>query len=257
MAASLFKRLGSFLSTSETLHLPAVPDGVLVYAVGDIHGRCDLLRALLRKIADDVSKHGSVEPTVVFLGDYVDRGPDSRGVLEVLLRDLPHRWNCRLLKGNHEEAVLNFLRDPGFGEIWRDFGGLETMASYGVTPARRGGEIDWPRSAEMFRATFPPEHEKFLSGLSLYEQIGDYVFVHAGVRPGIPLQYQSEHDLLWIREEFTQSRRALAQTIIYGHTPSENIVVGPGRIGIDTGAYITGKLSAVGLCGRERWHLST
>ncbi|MGC9953118.1 MAG: metallophosphoesterase family protein [Rhizomicrobium sp.] len=236
-----------------------MPDGALVYAVGDIHGRSDLLRSLIGKITRDSKARlqQGQRPIVIFLGDYVDRGPDSRGVIELLLHDLPSAWMCRFLKGNHEDALLSFLRDPKFGDVWRDYGGLQTLASYGVAPARTGGEIDWPVTAQAFDAVFPQEHAAFLSRLTLYETVGDYVFVHAGVRPRIPLEYQSEQDLLWIREEFTAAGRVLPQTVVYGHTPSEAIVVGDGRIGLDTGAYVTGKLTAAGFQGANVWYLST
>jgi serine/threonine protein phosphatase 1 len=238
---------------------PRVPAGQLVYAIGDIHGCGDLLCVLIAKIVDDVQSRLTFgqRPTVVCLGDYVDRGQNSRGVIEFLLRDLPTEWDYRFLKGNHEEAVLSFLDNPQFGDVWRDFGGLQTLASYDVSVVRTRGEIDWPATAEAFRAAFPREHLDFMNRLSLHEVIGDYVFVHAGVRPRIPLEYQSERDLLWIREEFTAAGRALPQTVVYGHTPSEEVVVGPGRIGIDTGAYATGKLTAAGFQGADVWYLST
>ena len=239
--------------------LPALPDGMLVYAVGDIHGRNDLLQALVAKIAHDSEARSAAghKPTVVFLGDYVDRGPDSRGVIEFLLHGLPAGWDRRFLKGNHEEALLTFLADPKFGAVWRDFGGLQALASYGVTPQRKGAEIDWPATAAAFEAAFPPSHRDFLARLALREVLGDYVFVHAGVRPRIPLEYQSEKDMLWIREEFTAAGRALPQTVVHGHSASEKVVTGPGRICVDTGAYVTGRLTAAGFQGTDVWYLST
>ncbi|MEI9995402.1 MAG: metallophosphoesterase family protein [Rhizomicrobium sp.] len=235
-----------------------VPEGALVYAIGDIHGRSDLLAALVARIEEDVQARAAAQrPIVVFVGDYVDRGSDSRGVIDLLLTGLPRGWDCHFLKGNHEEALLDFLGDPKFGEVWRDFGGLQTLTSYGVAILRQGAEIDWPATARAFAAAFPREHLDFLNNLRLHAAIGDYVFVHAGVRPRIPLEYQSERDLLWIREEFTAAGRALPQTVVYGHTPHEDVVVGPGRIGIDTGAYATGKLTAAGFHGAEVWYLST
>ncbi len=233
-----------------------MPDGALVYAVGDIHGRADLLELLVAKINMDARTKG-MKPTVVFVGDYVDRGTDSKGVIELLLNGLPMDWTAIFLKGNHEEAMLTFIEDPAFGDTWQDFGGLQTLTSYGVALPRRAGEIDWPAVSASFAAALPRAHRDFLRGLTLRESIGDYVFVHAGVRPRIPLEYQSEKDLLWIREEFTAAGRALPQTVVYGHTPSEEVVVGPGRIGIDTGAYATGKLTAAGFQGSDVWYLST
>lgn len=251
---TLFARQGGSQSAPSRLH-----DGQLVYAIGDIHGRSDLLRTLIAKIAEDAKGRlvAGQRPTVVFIGDYVDRGPDSRGVIDFLLSELPPEWDYRFLRGNHEETVLAFLNDPTVGEAWRDFGGLQCLTSYGVAIQRNGAAMDWPAMAAAFAAALPPEHFDFLSKLSSRETIGDYVFVHAGVRPGIPLEYQSERDLLWIREEFTSGRRALPQTVVYGHTPNPQVVTGPGRIGIDTGAYATGTLTAAGFSGADVWYLST
>jgi serine/threonine protein phosphatase 1 len=261
MFAELKKWIGIAVGTGtgKAARADCMPDGVLVYAVGDIHGRSDLLQALTIKIAQDcdVRRRGVQKPVVIFLGDYVDRGPDSRGVIEHLLHGLPADWDCRFLKGNHEEALLTFLTDPKFGAVWRDFGGLQALASYGVFPSRKGAEIDWPATAAAFDAALPRGHRDFLSSLGLHETIGDYVFVHAGVRPRIPLEYQSEKDLLWIREEFTAAGRALPQTVVHGHSASEAIVTAPGRICVDTGAYVTGKLTAAGFQGADVWYLST
>ncbi|HXC56175.1 MAG TPA: metallophosphoesterase family protein [Rhizomicrobium sp.] len=239
--------------------VPRLPDGHLAYAIGDIHGRSDLLRILIAKIAEDAKTRLTPgrRPTVVFIGDYVDRGPDSRGVIDFLLNELPPGWDYRFLKGNHEETLLAFLNDPTIGESWREFGGLQCLTSYGVAVQRNGAAMDWPAMAAAFAAALPPAHFDFLSKLLLRETIGDYVFVHAGVRPGIPLEYQSERDLLWIREEFTAGRRALPQTVVYGHTPNPQVVTGPGRICVDTGAYATGTLTAAGFNGADVWYLST
>lgn len=236
-----------------------IPEGRLVYAIGDVHGRLDLLRILMEKVlADWHGKHPDIaQPSLVFLGDYVDRGFDSKGVIDFLLHETPKEWDCRYLKGNHEEALFDFMRDPEFGDVWQEYGGLQTLASYGVAPVRNAGKIDWKETAKKFDASFPRDHLAFLSCLSLYECIGDYVFVHAGVRPRIPLAYQSEKDLLWIREDFLGAGRVLSQTVVHGHTPGEKVSLGAGRIGIDTGAYITGKLTAAGFHGDDVWFLST
>jgi serine/threonine protein phosphatase 1 len=239
--------------------MPRVPDGMLVYAVGDIHGRLDLLREIVARIEEDYRERseGAGAPTVIFLGDYVDRGPESKQVIDFLLKDLPDRWDCRFLKGNHEDALLTFLRDPKFGTAWIDYGGLPTLASYGVAPVRRGAKIEWASTAGALEAALPRSHVDFLARLPLYQSVGDYLFVHAGIRPGIPLEYQSEKDMLWIREEFISARRNWTCTVVYGHTPSAEVALGDGRIGIDTGAHATGKLTAIGLSGADRWLLST
>ena len=238
---------------------PTIPDGLLVYAIGDIHGRRDLLEKMIAQISDDAKRHADLAspPMVVFLGDYIDRGADSKGVIELLTNELPSEWTCRYLKGNHEDAALQFMAEPQFGEIWRDFGGIETLRSYGVVPRREGPKIDWIGAARDFEQALPNAHRRFLGGLSRMEVVGDYVFVHAGLRPGLPLEMQSEQDLLWIRNEFLINTRASDKTVVHGHTPGENIQFGPGRIGIDTGAYLTGRLSAVGLRHSDCWFLST
>jgi serine/threonine protein phosphatase 1 len=238
---------------------PTVPPGKLVYAIGDIHGRRDLLDKLTDQIRKDAWERlpANSQPVVVFLGDYVDRGPESRGVIDHLLHGLPQSWSCRFLKGNHEEAMLEFLRDPQFGATWRDYGGLETLNSYGVIPRRDGAKIDWDATARDFAAALPVEHRQFLDRLSPFEVVGDYIFVHAGLRPGLPLDFQSEKDLFWIRDDFLIGRRAHEKTIVHGHTPGETVLRGPGRIGIDTGAYMTGRLTALGLQAAEHWFLST
>jgi serine/threonine protein phosphatase 1 len=238
---------------------PSVPAGKLVYAIGDIHGRKDLLEKLLDLILKDAWARTlpAAPPLVLFLGDYIDRGPDSRGVIDCLLTALPAAWTCRFIKGNHEEAMLEFLRDPQFGATWRDYGALETLHSYGVVPRRDGGKIDWEATAEDFAAALPAAHRQFLDRLSPFEVVGDYIFVHAGLRPGLPLDFQSEKDLFWIRDDFLIGRRAHEKTIVHGHTPGETVLLGPGRIGIDTGAYMTGRLTALGLQAGEHWFLST
>lgn len=257
----LGQRIAAALGRSASAGAPpsTMPEGILAYAIGDVHGRSDLLRRLLGSMMQDARPHieAGARPLVVFLGDYVDRGTDSRGVFDCLLDEMPSGWDCRFLKGNHEEALLAFLRDPQFGDVWREYGGLQTLVSYGVQLHRNGGKIDWDRAAEEFAIALPRRHLDFVSSLSLFEVVGDYVFVHAGVRPRIPLQYQSEKDLLWIREEFTAAGRALPQTVVYGHTPGEEVAIGDGRIGLDTGAYLTGKLTAAGFKGEDVWFLST
>jgi len=245
--------------TSQSAQQPTIPDGTVAYAIGDIHGRSDLLAALMRMVEADaaplVAQGKSI--TIVFLGDYVDRGSDSQGVLDYLLDRLPPGWNCLFLKGNHEEAILSFLADASFGEVWRDYGGIETLASYGVYLVRERGGIDWPATQSAFTRAFPRRHLEFLQRLPATGVIGGYVFVHAGVRPGIPLEYQSEKDLLWIRDEFLEGRRALPQTVVHGHTPNEEVILGDGRIGLDTGAYLTGRLTAAGFEGSRVWYLHT
>ena len=232
------------------------PAGVALYVIGDIHGRSDLLGPLLRKIALDAIRLEPGSPReLIFLGDYIDRGPDSKGVLDLILSTLQERefWSTVTLKGNHEQAMLQFLADPQIWPDWSEFGARETLASYGVAPPARGGDPDdWARASRALNQALPDAHRRLLESLVLFVERGDYLFAHAGVRPGVPLEDKSEQDLLWIRDDFLRSRRRLAKVIVHGHTPAEAAYLGPHRIGLDTGAYATGLLTAVKLKGAER-----
>ncbi len=224
----------------------SVPQGRRVYAVGDIHGRADLLVRLMEDLRRDVAQGGfEGRPILIFLGDYVDRGFQSREVIDVLLSDLLSPFETYFLKGNHEAAMLQFLTDPSIGPRWAEFGGAETLVSYGVRPPRTRTSLeDWGRASEELQAVLPASHLHFLSNLDLSVRLGDYVFVHAGVRPGVPLDQQSEYDLLWIRDEFLVDRKPLGAVIVHGHTPTSAPHRDSRRVGIDTGAYLSGRLTA-------------
>lgn len=224
-------------------------DGRLVYAIGDIHGRLDVLQPLVLELARDYARTAPAErPILVFLGDYVDRGPSSAGVIDLILRLADEElFEVRALKGNHEEAFLTFLDDPAFGETWMGHGGAQTLSSYGIlTPSRNEPEA-WIAARDALVEAMPPRHAEFLVKLDLMTTVGDYAFVHAGVRPGAPLDRQTAHDLMWIRYEFLDSAGPFEKVIVHGHTPSEAPQVTPWRLGIDTGAYATGILTAVRL----------
>lgn len=223
-----------------------VPPGVRVYAVGDIHGRADLLQVLLRDLRSDVERGGfEGRPVLVFLGDYIDRGFQSKDVIDILLSEPMSQFETYFLKGNHEDSMMQFLADPAIGPRWAEYGGVETLVSYGVRPPRLRTAMDqWKRASEELSRVVPPEHLEFLKRLDLSVRIGDYVFVHAGVRPGVSLDAQREHDLLWIRDEFLADRRPLGGVIVHGHTPADVPHRDTRRIGIDTGAYLSGKLTA-------------
>jgi serine/threonine protein phosphatase 1 len=234
---------------------PPSTGGRLIYAVGDVHGRLDVLRLLLRDIAADALATRPVErPVLVFLGDYIDRGPDSRGVIEAVLhlaRD--GAFEVAPLKGNHEQALLRFLDDPSFAASWMDNGGGATLISYGVQPpALRTDAEAWAQARDAFEAALPPAHRRFFETLEPIRVIGDYAFVHAGVRPGAPLEAQSERDLLWIRYDFLDDPGPFEKVIVHGHTPSEAPQLLKQRLGVDTGAYATGLLSAVRLHGEAQ-----
>ncbi len=252
-AGSGFARLFSAKDSSPVtrpVHIPGppatIPPGRRVYAVGDVHGRADLLLRLLDDLRADVAKGGfEGRPILVFLGDYVDRGFQSKDVLDVLLGDLLSPFETYFLKGNHEAAMLQFLTDPNIGPRWAEFGGAETLVSYGVRPPRTRTAMDeWKRASDDLNRVLPPEHLHFLTHLDLSVRIGDYVFVHAGVRPGVPLDQQTEYDLLWIREDFLTDRRPLGAVIVHGHTPTSKPHRDSRRVGIDTGAYLSGRLTA-------------
>jgi serine/threonine protein phosphatase 1 len=225
----------------------------LVYAVGDVHGCYDLLALLLSKIADDVASRSPLNPPVLILcGDYVDRGPDSRKVLETLIWLQNSRFfELHLLKGNHEEAMLSYIAHPAAAREWVYFGGAETLQSYGVAaPARDEGDAQHRRARDLLLGAMPASHLHLLQTLELGVTVGDFAFVHAGIKPGRKLAQQTESDLLWIRREFLTCAKRHEKVIVHGHSfSSAEPVVAPNRIGIDTGSYETGVLTALRLTG--------
>jgi serine/threonine protein phosphatase 1 len=225
---------------------PRIPDGICVYAVGDIHGRIDLLDRLLARIDADRADRPVVRAIEVFLGDYVDRGQDSAGVLERLIsRGQSHETICLL--GNHEDCLLEFFTNPGILTAWSQNGGLTTLLSYGLRPSIQSSPEEQRELSAALAAAMPASHRRFLTELPLSFTCGDYFFVHAGVRPGVPLARQREEDLLWIREEFLRHEAAFEKVIVHGHTPVREPDVRANRIDIDTGAYATGRLTCLRL----------
>ena len=235
----------------------AVPEGRRIYAIGDIHGRSDLLDRLLELIEADAKARGSADTELIFLGDLVDRGPDSRGVVERLLALSRAGAKVRFLMGNHEEVFVRAAQGdaPALRFLTR-IGGRETLYSYGISPEQYR-DVDYEQLAELLARNVPAEHVEFLSGFESWIEIGDYVFVHAGVRPGVAMEEQSRGDLCWIREEFLDHREHFDKMVIHGHSITGEADERPNRIGIDTGAYASGRLTAIGLEGGERWFLST
>lgn len=232
---------------------PSVPPGSVVYAIGDIHGetaRLDLLHSMIRA---DARRREAPRKVVVYLGDYIDRGEDSAGVVERLAGNPLPDFETVFLKGNHEEFLLHFLETGDSASGWFHNGGLETLQSYGVEI--RGHYMWRPDSAdlrEQLVEKLPQPHRDFLMGLPLYHIEGDYLFVHAGLRPGRPLEEQTAADMLWIRNLFLLSDEDHGHMVVHGHTPSDGVEVRPNRIGIDTGAVYGGKLTAIVLEGEDR-----
>ena len=234
---------------------PAVPPNCRIYAVGDIHGRSDLLDRIVHLIRDDVAAHPK-ETILVFIGDYVDRGADSKGVITRLL-DLKREFTVHFLKGNHDEVLLDFLNDPRAYRVWCEFGAVETLLSYGVRPPLSEGDDALIDARDRFARALPQSHRAFLEALSLSFEIGDYFFAHAGIRPGVPFENQQPNDLLWIREEFLTSTADFGKVVVHGHTPTRTPTRKSNRIGIDTGAYSTGRLTAAVFEGKDCRFLQT
>ncbi|MDB5458927.1 MAG: diadenosine tetraphosphatase [Caulobacteraceae bacterium] len=230
-------------------------DGELIYAVGDIHGRYDLMKSLLAAVARDAAPraHGR-QPLLIFCGDYIDRGPQSAQVLEALVW-LRKRSDMQvhLLKGNHEQTMLQFLERPLRTAAWQQFGGAQTLLSYGVAPpAPPDDPAELVRARNALLERMPSSHLLLLERLELMLVIGDYAFVHAGVRPDTPLGNQKEEDLLWINGEFLEQEGPFEKVIVHGHTWTDgHPALLEHRIGLDTGAYTTGVLTAVRLDGGD------
>lgn len=231
---------------------PAIPPGHRIYAVGDVHGQDHLLADLLGQIEADSANLPKAEVTIVFLGDLIDRGPKSREVVERLRTYRPIGIRTEYLTGNHEEVLLRIL--DGDGSLvadWLRFGGAQCARSYGIS-ASGLARMTPAQAVEALRSTIPPDHQAFLASFADTFRAGDYLFVHAGIRPGVALAEQAQADLRWIRGPFLDHPARHEVMVVHGHTITEQIDENPGRIGIDTGAYRHGVLSAIVLEGRER-----
>lgn len=238
-----------------------LPPGTCVYAIGDVHGRDDLLARLLDMIAADADRRRPDKISVIVLGDFVDRGAWSRQVVERLMAGPPPgplqhaNWVC--LKGNHEEVMLDFLADPATGRGWCTYGGIETVQSYCDGTAEKGWESDLIATHGILSRYLPDCHRRFMADLPLWHQEGDYLFVHAGIRPGVELDAQTARDLLWIRHEFLDDASWHGKVIVHGHTPADEPQSRPNRIGIDTRAYDSHRLTALVLWQDQRHFLHT
>ncbi|WP_421740065.1 metallophosphoesterase family protein [Caulobacter sp.] len=231
-----------------------IPPNTLVYAVGDIHGRLDLLDRLIDWVAEDCrASRADVARFIIFLGDYVDRGPSSKGVIDRLLSLSIPGLSVIALRGNHEQMMLDVLDAPDKGPGWARVGGNATLMSYGVKPPAGGADpAAWVEAVDALRAAMPPSHVAFLRGLKPGVEFGDFFFVHAGIRPGRPIHAQTEQDLLWIRERFLNHKGSFERVIVHGHSTDTAPMVNDYRIGVDTGAYATGVLTCLRLDGRDR-----
>lgn len=228
-----------------------------IYAVGDVHGRLDLLL----KLEDAIAAHAArwtKDVWIVLLGDYIDRGPESAQTLEHLINSPKHGFQRICLSGNHEHAMLEALSNPKTFSWWCRYGGLETLASYGVSLSSLDTEgHDWETIRRALSAYIPHRHRDFLTGLPVLLQVPGYIFVHAGLVPGVPLQDQSDYDLRWVRDAFLQSDHDFDHVVVHGHTIVEHVTISGRRIAVDTGAYQTGRLSAVCLTASEEPHIIT
>lgn len=236
---------------------PKVPAGHRVYAVGDVHGRVDLLDQLLVRIEEDIKSRRRAKTLIIFLGDLIDRGPASAQVVERLRTYRRPGVRLAHLCGNHEEVLLRVLNgDPTYLHDWLRFGGAECVESYGLS-AEALKQMTPVDALKAVQGAIPREHQTFLRSLADTFTVGDYVFVHAGVRPGVALAEQSQADLRWIRDPFLACEDPHGFVVVHGHTISEAVEIRCNRIGVDTGAYRTGVLTALGLEGNQHWILQT
>ena len=231
-----------------------IPDGRRVYVFGDLHGRLDLLIRLREAILRDRAKSAPATVQVIGLGDFIDRGPESRQVIETLMSDT-FECSTAFIRGNHEQMLLDFLEGAEAGPMWVRNGAMATLQSYGVDVSDftvEGSRIDYQALQDAFRRALPEDHAAFYTGLPLSLVVGGYFFVHAGARPGIPLHLQKPSDLLWIREGFVDRDAEFERIVVHGHTPVEQPYLGKYRINLDTGAYLTNRLTCLVLETRER-----
>ena len=224
------------------------PEGMRLYAVGDTHGHLALARALFNRIEADLASAPVKRHRIVMLGDYCDRGPETRGLIDFLI-ERQNRHDMVFLLGNHDQRLVEFpdMADE-IGEAFLHFGGRETLASYGVDA---DGASSLRAAGKAFARAMPASHRRFFENALLSHEEGDYFFCHAGVKPGVPLASQEPKDLLWIRHEFLQHQGDFGKVVVHGHTPWNRVDIQPNRINVDTGAYETGILSCVVLEGRD------
>ncbi len=251
----MIQSIRKFIRPRQQPILASVPDGQRVYAIGDIHGRNDLFLDLIEAIERDDAARGPAQTTVILLGDLVDRGPDSAGVIATAREWRDYR-TVRIIAGNHEEMfLLSFRRTTALRSFLR-YGGEETILSYPVdAQAFRMAELE--QAQELMAAAVPQADRDFIAGFEDSIRIGDYLFVHAGIQPGVALDEQAVHELRWIREPFLSHAGSHGCVVVHGHSITDEVDMRHNRIGIDTGAFMSGRLTALGLEGTSRWLLET
>jgi serine/threonine protein phosphatase 1 len=222
------------------------PSGIRIYAIGDVHGCVDLLEKAFTSIDNDIARFGNERIIHVFLGDYVDRGPDTKRTLDLLI-DRSRDHETIFVRGNHERLMLDFVDQPSVLSEWWSIGGAQTLLSYGLSPGSKWRPEEEFSLRDALVAAMPKSHHAFLASLRSAYSCGDFFFTHAGVRPGIPLDLQREDDLMWIREPFLNSQHDFGKVVVHGHTPVREPEVYYNRINIDTGAYATGCLSILSI----------
>jgi serine/threonine protein phosphatase 1 len=231
------------------------PEGRVGFAVGDIHGRADLLGEMFKLLEEraEAERREGGPPILVFLGDYVDRGPRSAEVLDMMLSGRPHGYERHCLRGNHEQSMLLFMNAPLENRAWVLQGGAETLVSYGVQPPPpvAAQDDDWIAVGAALKMAVPQPHLDFLNGLERYVVLGDYAFVHAGVDAGRPLEEQTDDDLYWSRDRFIASKRRFSHRVVHGHTPVDRPFADHRRVAVDTGAYASGTLTAARFEGAD------
>lgn len=247
----------SMIARRETMHLDEAraPLGMRLYAIGDIHGCLDQLRALHALIRDEIERDAVPDWRIVHLGDYVDRGPDARGVLSFLSEARARDSRNVMLAGNHDIGFLEFLDTPSSVSLFARFGGADTARSYGV-------DLDFSNPARLDRShaqllrAMSRSHVDFLVSLDFSASFGDFFFCHAGIKPTVPLEKQDAQQLIWIREEFLDYPQLHPKVVVHGHTPCRQPEVLPNRVNVDTGCYQSGVLTAFAVEGAEKRFLA-
>lgn len=246
----MIQKLRQILTAKPDTAPARIPAGERLYAIGDIHGRVDLLERIARAIEEDDASRDEADTTIILLGDLIDRGPDSAAVI-AMAREWQKRRKVRILSGNHEEMfLLSFYKLAAFRNFVR-IGGRETVLSYVDKSAFQAAGLE--EAQQLMIEAVPREDREFLHGFETMIRVGDYLFVHAGINPDLELEHQQAADCRWIREPFLSHNGDFGCVVVHGHTVTDEAVFKPNRIGIDTGAFMSGKLTAIGLEGSKRW----